>query len=132
MQIFVYGTLKRGFWNHHYLSGARYVGTGLVRGYAIYGKKTGFGIPYATRVGGDEALVWGEVYDVPESVLQDLDRLEGHPHTYKRVPCVVEGKFDDKITSTQAELYEYMGDTSQMEWLGEEFTLQVRSAVKKT
>ena len=26
--VFIYGTLKRGFWNHGYLAGCDYIGTG--------------------------------------------------------------------------------------------------------
>jgi len=75
--VFVYGSLKRGFYNHRLLQGcmmwkAKAEGIDLHRGSAF---------PYAKR--GDH-ITFGELYEVDSEVLQRLDRLEGHPHFYRR------------------------------------------------
>lgn len=71
--VFVYGTLKKKYWNHHLLQGrAQYISDAVAPG-----KLYGFGLP--GYVMGDEGEVCGELYSfTEEAVLRDLDRLEGY------------------------------------------------------
>jgi gamma-glutamylcyclotransferase (GGCT)/AIG2-like uncharacterized protein YtfP len=82
VRLFVYGTLKAGHWNHHFIEDAAvHSYTARVEGYSLYG----VGIPYAVPEVGAE--VQGEVYhfaDPSGEVLARLDRLEGHPIHYRR------------------------------------------------
>ncbi len=82
--IFVYGTLKRGKSNHHFLAGQRFVRAARTEPlYRLYllGNYPGMvldeeqGIP-----------IEGEVWDVDLAALAELDRLEGtHEGLYSRV-----------------------------------------------
>ena len=79
--IFVYGTLRRGFGNHGYVRDCPCLGRAeTAAAYAMY--VTG-GIPYLVA---DEPryTVVGEVYRVDAATLARLDELEGHPHLYCR------------------------------------------------
>jgi gamma-glutamylaminecyclotransferase len=77
--VFVYGTLRRGFWNHRLLSKAEFVGAGKTKArYAMYVD----GIPYVVKE--EVSQIVGEVYAVDRETLDDLDCLEGHPSWYER------------------------------------------------
>ena len=82
--VFVYGTLKKGFPNHHVLGEqAEYVG-----GASTHESFTliDLGAFPALSLGGDvkdQVPISGEVYKVPN--LAALDRLEGYPHFYDRM-----------------------------------------------
>lgn len=84
--VFVYGTLRRGFCNHHYLRRAQPLGRARTRdGYAMY---LFGGIPSLLRRQPGRPVV-GECYRVGAGVLAGLDRLEEHPHVYRREPAPV-------------------------------------------
>jgi len=78
--VFVYGTLKRGFWNNALLKRARFIGEGItLEKFKLYT----VGFPYA--VPDEKGLpLKGEVYEVDEKTLLELDNLEGYPIHYKR------------------------------------------------
>jgi gamma-glutamylcyclotransferase (GGCT)/AIG2-like uncharacterized protein YtfP len=78
--VFVYGTLMRGRGNHGFLHGARFLGAGRVEGLALYDVTPYY--PGAVREEGGAVL--GEVYEVDEEMLADLDRLEGNGILYRR------------------------------------------------
>ncbi len=78
--LFVYGTLKANFPNHHLLADARFLGSGhTATKHALYSA----GIPYATKAESVSPIV-GEVYLVDAATLARIDKLEGHPHWYCR------------------------------------------------
>jgi gamma-glutamylcyclotransferase (GGCT)/AIG2-like uncharacterized protein YtfP len=84
--VFVYGTLRQGFCNHHYLRRAVRLGSGRTRdGHALY---LFGGIPYLVRDEPGEPVV-GELYRVTAGILAGLDRLEEHPHVYRREPAPI-------------------------------------------
>ena len=93
--VFVYGTLKRGFSNNRLISGSKFVGEARTEGkFALYES----GIPFVIE---DEQVsqISGEVYEVDEKTLAQLDRLEGHPNWYcrKMVNISVNNKDPDEL-----------------------------------
>lgn len=97
--VFVYGTLRRGFCNHHLLRRGGFVGTGETVPHLVM--HVAGGVPFASDA---EAAypVRGEVYTVDPVTLAELDRLEDHPHWYVRTPIDVrldDGRF------LEAEIY---------------------------
>lgn len=82
--VFVYGTLKRGGYNHHLLGASRQVSPEATLGYARMHDIDAF--PAVERVAspGETDYVEGEVYEVTDEVRARLDRLEGHPRMYRR------------------------------------------------
>lgn len=80
-QVFVYGTLKRGQRNHHYLAQADYVGLHLTdKCFSMYAFDD---YPAVTQRGNN--AVSGEVYRVNSQQLQMLDELELCPRFYQRI-----------------------------------------------
>lgn len=84
--VFVYGTLKRGFPNHHYMQGARFLGMArtveawpLVIGNQWYS-------PYLLPERGVGHRVAGELWEVPATMMPALDELESThlPNGYRR------------------------------------------------
>lgn len=80
--VAVYGTLRSGYGNNHLLYGSDL----LDSGYTVEKlRMTCQGIPYVLsgeHEDGNNLKV--EVYNVPDSDMADLDRLEGHPDWYVR------------------------------------------------
>ena len=80
MKVFVYGTLKKGFGNHHLLKDASYLGTHITEPkYTMYSMD---GFPAVSPIGTTRII--GEVYEITTEILEDLDRLEGYPGWYSR------------------------------------------------
>jgi gamma-glutamylcyclotransferase (GGCT)/AIG2-like uncharacterized protein YtfP len=80
-RIFVYGTLKRGHGNHHYLAGQKFVGEAVtVPKYRLIDLGS---FPGLFCDDPDGLEVRGEVWDVDETTLARLDQLEGYdPEDY--------------------------------------------------
>jgi gamma-glutamylcyclotransferase (GGCT)/AIG2-like uncharacterized protein YtfP len=87
--VFVYGTLKRGLSNHHYLAGQTFVGeASTAPGFALYDVG---GYPGMVRAPGCAGGVSGEVWSVDDACLSRLDELEGAAeglYRRERVPLV--------------------------------------------
>ena len=83
--VFVYGTLKRGHSNHHWIHGADRLGPASLPGLRLYDLG-----PFPMALALDPAStamappVLGEVYAVTPAQLAALDRLEGTPRLYRR------------------------------------------------
>jgi gamma-glutamylcyclotransferase (GGCT)/AIG2-like uncharacterized protein YtfP len=80
--VAVYGTLKKGYWNHHYLKDAIFVGEGITKENFDL-----FDVGYPMAVPNPLGLpLKVEVYKLtsPEQ-LEKLDFLEGFPYHYKRM-----------------------------------------------
>ncbi|WP_273428825.1 gamma-glutamylcyclotransferase [Chitinibacter tainanensis] len=78
--LFVYGTLKAGFANHHYLAQARYIAPACTEHeFALYT----LDYPFLAK---SPALyrVQGELYALDAATLAQVDQLEEHPSDYCR------------------------------------------------
>lgn len=76
--LFVYGTLRRGLVNHHWLAQAQWLGESSMVGVDLHDLG-----PFPMAIRG-EGTVLGELYRVTESLLARLDRFEGVPRLYRR------------------------------------------------
>lgn len=96
VKIFVYGTLMKGFGNHHLLEeeGSAYLGRAITcEKYVLHCA----GVPFVHPSPSDLSIpterttqIHGEVYEVSDrTVLDRLDRLEGHPDFYCRTKIQV-------------------------------------------
>ena len=85
-RIFVYGSLRVGFGNHRLLDNSAYVGQARTEPRFTMLHLGGF--PGVVADG--ETSIIGEVYDVDDPTLRNLDRLEGHPDFYARQTIQVE------------------------------------------
>jgi gamma-glutamylcyclotransferase (GGCT)/AIG2-like uncharacterized protein YtfP len=105
-RVAVYGTLKQGNHNHeHHLGDAYYLGSGkTVDAYPLVVS----GLPYVLKRKGAGHRVKVEVYDVSTEELQRLDRLESHPHWYRREQVQIKC---DSGETVEAWLY-FMTDNS--------------------
>lgn len=83
--VFVYGSLKRGQPNHHWLAGA--VGLGDARLERVQLFDLGpfpMAVAHPDATPGCCAPLQGELYQVDGATLAQLDRLEGVPRLYQR------------------------------------------------
>lgn len=77
--VAVYGSLKKGFHNDHYIASSdTFVGDGTVKGFDMFSLG---GYPMIVPGNGQISV---EVYEVSETTFNTLDRLEGFPHFYDR------------------------------------------------
>ena len=77
--VFVYGTLRKGYWNHRLLENSKFIGEAITKEkYSLYAN----GIPYVVKT--PKTQIKGEVYEVDIETLKRLDQLEGHPDFYYR------------------------------------------------
>lgn len=82
MLVATYGSLKKGFHNHGFLSDSKCLGVDSLGGFAMY-KYSSFPMVVASDDINDTIMV--EVYEVSTDTLVRLDYLEGHPEFYRRV-----------------------------------------------
>lgn len=109
IRVFVYGTLKHGFYNHRWMQGSVYLGKAesTFHGYMMYDNGN-----YPVLVTGSE-VVKGELYVVSEETLKNLDMLEGHPDLYERKKRM----FNIKGVSVEAWVYMYQGACRGMRYV---------------
>lgn len=82
VNVFVYGTLKKGYGNHDCLRSSPRITEGWLSGFEMWKSS----IPYVRKSNDLESKVYGEVYRVPWNVvINNLDILEGHPVFYERI-----------------------------------------------
>jgi gamma-glutamylcyclotransferase (GGCT)/AIG2-like uncharacterized protein YtfP len=90
--VFVYGTLKRGCRNNHYLSEAMFLGEAeTVEKYSMRRHKYWYPTVIETL---EYYNIIGELWCCSESTLKSLDRLEGYPDLFyrKEVPVIQDAK----------------------------------------
>lgn len=93
--VFVYGTLKRGFPNHHYMAAATFLAAAATAdAYPLVVGGTYF-TPYLLPEPGSGHRVKGELWEVPEGAMPALDELESThlPNGYRRalIPVLAAG-----------------------------------------
>lgn len=94
VNIFVYGSLKRGFSNHNYFCQNMIKCIPCCITGTLY--DTGWGFP-ALDLNGDQ-LIYGELITVPKDDLWAFDQLEGVPALYQRKEIEIDIN-NDKIKS---------------------------------
>ena len=81
-QVFVYGTLRRGEANHGLLREACWLdGHRTEPCYTLLNLGS-----YPAAIAGGTTALTGELYRINRAQLRWLDRLEGHPDLYQRMP----------------------------------------------
>ena len=90
--IFVYGTLKKGFSNHGFLAGQKFLGPArTLPGFVLYALD---GYPGMVARPESPSSVTGEVWSVDDGCLEQLDGLEGTAQgLYRREPVPLVGLF---------------------------------------
>jgi gamma-glutamylcyclotransferase (GGCT)/AIG2-like uncharacterized protein YtfP len=78
IRIFVYGTLRKGECRHYLLEDSQFIGYARAKGYLLYNIGA-----YPGMVEGDGKVV-GEVYEIPETLFEKLDWVEGVPDLFRR------------------------------------------------
>ncbi len=117
--VFVYGTLKKGFFYHDkYLGDGKgeFVSTASVgNDYSLYIDA----LPFMVREKSDTG-VKGELYEVNADTLKNLDDLEGHPIFYKREAIEVKDA-DGNIKNAWAYIYPSVFDGKSRAFKDSEF-----------
>ena len=78
--VFVYGTLMKGYRNHHFLKDSLFLGEGYINDYFMFNVSTYPGIQKSKY----QSKVYGEVYKVSSSIEKELDILEEVNYLYKK------------------------------------------------
>ncbi len=103
-KIFVYGTLKKGFSNHHYLSDSKFLGDAeTVEKYVMYIKDN---IPFVSERE-KVSRIQGEIYSVTKNTLKRIDLLEENTLWYNRKEVKVKFKKSCKIVEAWLYFNEY-------------------------
>lgn len=87
-RVFVYGTLLRGLANHHWLRGASFVREDCTREPFLL-VDLGDYPAVLDRASAGAVSVLGEVWDVDDAGLAQLDILEDYPDLYNRRPVAL-------------------------------------------
>lgn len=74
-KVFVYGSLKKGYHNHHYLKSSKFLGNATIEGATLY--NMGISFP-CMKIDNSENVIYGEVYEVDYNTLKNVDLLEGY------------------------------------------------------
>jgi gamma-glutamylcyclotransferase (GGCT)/AIG2-like uncharacterized protein YtfP len=89
VRLFVYGTLMKDGCYHGPLAAQPFLGRARTRPfYALFDLGA---YPGLTRDEAAAQAVEGEVYEVPEPLLDLLDHIEGAPRLFRREPIELEG-----------------------------------------
>lgn len=83
VNVFVYGTLKRGEANHGVMESAsgEFIAEAKLSGYYMVNTPW---YPFAAKSDDEGDCIKGELYKVPAEKLHILDTLEGYPQLYDR------------------------------------------------
>ena len=82
-KLFVYGTLKKGLCNHHYLKNAKFLGKAITKApFPMIAPMKWY--PYLLDQQGKGYRVEGELYEIDEKTLAKIDELEEYPSYYTR------------------------------------------------
>jgi len=115
--VFVYGTLKRGCCNHHYLDGQAFLGAARTApGFELFDLG---GHPGMVARPGGPTCVGGEVWAVDAACLERLDVLEGTAEgIYRRGAVPLPGPFAER----GVEAYFYLGNVLDRRPMGSDWS----------
>lgn len=82
-KVFVYGSLKKGCYNHRLMKNSEFIGNGTVDNMLLYSLGA-FPAIIPAKENEKSFAVKGEVYEVNAETLKMLDKLEGNGHFYTR------------------------------------------------
>lgn len=82
--LLVYGTLKRDKSNHYKLRLSEFVGEATTSQPYLLLQDSDIYYPFLLDI--PVAPVTGELYEVSDTNLQNIDSFEGHPHFFERRP----------------------------------------------
>jgi len=104
--LFTYGTLRQGFNNHEFLKSSIFLGeTTTVEKYMLLD----IGLPILIDYHGETSKnIKGELYHITQHTLENVDRLEGHPHMYQRELIKVIDPIEGKVV--EAFVYFFMAN----------------------
>lgn len=109
--VFVYGTLKKGFHNHRWLNGSKLIAKDAeMCNLSLYHLG---GFPGAKP--DEDGVIIGEIYEVDDDTLAGLDRLEGVPTLYQRHLLVGFEPLGDK--DYDCYVYVYQGDVTEEQYI---------------
>jgi len=112
--IFVYGTLKRGHSNHGYLRGQNFLSLAMTQ--PRYRLHDLGGFPGMVLDENHGTSIHGEVWEIDEDCLKQLDELEGTEiGEYVREPIPLLAPFQDQLVQG----YRYLMDVSAAPDLGD-------------
>ena len=98
-RIFIYGTLKRGLSNSHYLAGQTFVGEAQTQ--PVYRLVSLGEYPGMIPVESEGLSIKGEIWEVDEECRKQLDVLEGVAEgMYELVPAKLLPPYDDSAITT--------------------------------
>lgn len=104
-RIFVYGTLKRGLSNHSYLAGQKFVSD--ARTQPLYRLYDLGGYPGMVPAPNDGLSIEGEIWEIDDACLSNLDKLEDiEGGEYERTIVALTAPFEHE----QIEGYVYLRD----------------------
>lgn len=88
-KVFVYGTLKRGEPNHHWLTKkdngfSKYLSNAVSTQKYPLVVGTRYNIPFLLNKPGNGNYVMGEIYEIDDQMMSKLDVLEDYPKFYDR------------------------------------------------
>jgi len=121
--LFVYGTLKKGHTRQKYLMDQRYLGTAILRPTHRMVYLSGYPALIPAK-DGEGSLVRGELYEVDDLCLQEVDKVEGVGHGLftrqtlhfeSHVPMMLptdQGVYN-LLEKNEAEAYVYCKDVGQ-------------------
>lgn len=90
MKVFVYGTLKKGKKNHSYINKEMEKEIELnVPGFLYWNINRYYPHFISNPFGMN---IKGELYDLTESEVKNIDKLEGHPDFFKRKKTIIDGE----------------------------------------
>lgn len=101
-KVFVYGTLMTEESNHLYLENSKCLGIATIEGYEMYN------VGWFPAIVPGESTIPGELYEVHEADMSNIDMLEGEGSLYIR-------KCKETTDKSLAYIYEYAQDTEGLE-----------------
>ncbi|XP_071549996.1 putative gamma-glutamylcyclotransferase CG2811 isoform X2 [Panulirus ornatus] len=110
--VFVYGTLKQKEPNHNWLTNkdhgkSHFIGsaTSVEKNLLVIASR--YNIPYVLDAAGKGEHIQGEVYEVDDKMLANLDILESHPKYYERKMTKI--RMDDSKEEVDCWMYILFG-----------------------